>query len=222
MAKNLFIWLLIILLLISSGLLGLELLGRDEYRPSLKFGADKSQDIIEIKQKLQNIEDKLDKLENSQNSDKISQNNGSGALNSAGNAAGTTSGATNNPAQDSGSSNLIQQREFEACIRDGGKNEKGLASTLTSNLCAIDGINYRPSTFDLDQEVLTYLEATTATSGGKLNNAQNEVFIFSSGDATLFNTTTAKAGDKFKVTAKVSNNTGVYTFQTISKVEKVI
>ena len=191
MAKNLFIWLLIILLLISSSLFALELLGKDEYRPSLKFGADKSQDIIDIKQKLQSIEDKVDKLENSRNTAQKSPNTLNTALNSAQNTVGTIQNGAN----------LINWTN--------GTTGLGLQSS-------------RPSTFDLDQEVLTDLETIPATSGGKLSNAQNEVFIFNAGDSSLFNPSIVKAGDKFKVTAKVSNNAGVYTFQTITKVERVI
>ena len=191
MAKNLFIWLLIILLLISSGLLGLELLGKDEYRPSLKFGANKSQDIIDIKQKLQSIEDKVDKLENSQNTAKISPKTLNVALNSAENTVGT--------------------------IQNGANLTNG-----TNGATSVPLQSTRPGTFDLDQEILTYLETIPATSGGKLSNAKNEVFIFNGGDSSLFNTSTVKAGDKFKVTAKVSNNAGVFTIQAISKVEKMI
>ena len=196
MAKNLFIWLLIILLLISSGLLGLELLGRDEYRPSLKFGADKSQDTIEIKQKLQNIEEKLDKLEKTQSTAKVSSDAVTGALNSIGSSIGTIqNGTSSTDSNNTSSSN--------------GATSTGLQSS-------------RPSSFDLDQEILTYLESAAATSGGKLTNTQNEVFVFSAADSALFGTNTVKVGDKFKVSAKVTNNAGVYTFQTITKVEKVV
>ena len=241
MARNLFIWMLIILLLISSTLLGLELYGQDKFKPSRRFGTDKNPDIVALIDGQKNLSDQISALEkkictaensNSPTStatDNTSPNSIQAFPNQIQNNNSTVPNVlpaevnTNqNQSTQSANSNQAtgQNTLFTNCVGQNGRDEAGFTANLKSNVCILSGLNMRPDSFVLNAEVLEYQEGVT--TGGKLKNTQSEVFNFTGSDNLFFTPETSKAGDKFKVSAVIKNQNGVYVFQTFNKVEKVI
>ena len=245
MARNLFIWILIILLLITGTLLGLELYGQDKFKPSLRFGTDKNPDIIALIDGQKNLSDQISALEtkigptgsSSLPTSSLPKSTGTDSTGTDSNQTSTNQPQTNNstvPSLPTGvatdpnqstqtpSSNQAtgQNILFTNCVGQNGRDEAGFTATLKSNVCTLSGLNIRPDSFVLNAETLEYQEGVT--TGGKLKNTQSEVFNFTGSDNLFFTPETSKAGDKFKVSATVKNQNGVYIFQTFTKVEKVI
>jgi hypothetical protein len=251
MTRHLFTWILIILLLISGTLLGLELYGQDRFKPSLRFGVNKNPDVLALIEGQKSLKDQIAALD--KKIDNITAGNPNPTTNSSTNNALPVSGAeaqsnlptsnpnsatTQNPTstttlpadpnsnpnqpaqQPSATQNTGPNSLFTNCVTQNGRDEAGFTATLKSNICILSGVNIRPDTFTLNAEILEYQEGVS--SGGKVKNSQGEVFNFTGSDTLLFTPETSKVGDKFKVSATVKNLNGIYTFQTFSKVEKVV
>lgn len=210
MAKNIFMWLLIILLLITASMFGLELYGSSQYKPSQRFGITQDPVITSLQQDVTELKDKISKLE-LQSVDPLTATN---TQNSAfpSNNPSTITAKTQTPA--------TQNTAFSNCVTSAGKDDLGAVATLTSNVCILNNLYTRPNTFSLTQEVLSYVEAN-AEGGGKLSNVQNEIYNYKSGDADIFTLDKVKIGDKYKITSKVTNSNGTYTLDSINKAEKV-
>jgi hypothetical protein len=224
MAKNIFMWLLIILLLISGSMLGLELYGSSQYKPSQRFGITQDPVITALQQDVADLKEKITELE-SKTQDPIAQTDNRLSSTSTPTTTNTQNTAfpNNNPSTATGTTQtpvVAQNTAFSNCVTSAGKDETGVAATLTSNVCILNNLYTRPNTFSLTQEVLSYVEAN-ADGGGKLSNVQNEIYNYKSGDAAIFTLDKVKIGDKYRITSKVTNLNGTYTLDSITKAEKV-
>jgi len=225
MAKNIFMWLLIILLLITGSMLGLELYGSSQYKPSLKFGVTKDPDITALQADVKDLKDKLSKIESegvktAAVSDNKLPTTTTPTITNTQNSAFPNTDTSANPTTSTQTPVVAQNTAFSNCVTSAGKDETGVVATLTSNVCILNNLYTRPNIFSLTQEVLSYVEAN-ADGGGKLSNVQNEIYNYKSGDAAIFTLDKVKIGDKYKITSKVTNLNGAYTLDSITKAEKV-
>ena len=225
MAKNIFMWLLIILLLITAGMLGLELYGSSQYKPSQRFGITQDSDILSLQKDVSDLKEKLSKLE-SQATGPTAETDNKLPATSTPTTNNTQNSAfpSNNPNSTSSSTTQApvapQNTAFSNCVTQAGKDEMGTVATSTSNVCIINNLYTIPNTFSLSQEVLSYVEAS-ADGGGKLSNVQNEIYNYKSGDSAIFTLDKVKIGDKYKITSKVTNLNGTYSLDSVTKAEKV-
>ena len=250
MIRPIFTWILIILLLITGTLLGLEIYGQNNFKPSTRFGVSKDNDTLALIEGQKNLKaqiEALDKKIEALGDGAAASNVGNNSLpvsttDSQTNLPTSTTATTDSsntaltntlPAQTVGDMSQSNQSTtpsasqnnglnslFSNCVSQNGRDEAGFTATLKSNICILSGVNTRPDTFIINDEILEYQEGVS--TGGKLKNSLGEVYNFTGSDTLFFTPETSKIGDKFKVSATVKNLNGIYTFQTFSRVEKVI
>ena len=161
----------------AIGVVGLELYGQNQFRPSVRFGLSNGQNLDQINLKLDQINEKLDKLQSVSKTDTSSKVGeiASSLSSSTSTTLNNANTAINNVANSVAKIDAPSiQKDFEACVTAGGKDETDVVASLRSNLCTKDGKNFRPNIFDLNQEVLTYAETIVGTSGSKIKDPRRK------------------------------------------------